>query len=131
RRWSLAREHESALLRVERCAETQAHLIGLPPHHRRVDRLHERIHPIEPLGSRARREPLEIVVGARDVAVRAGGDVDDDPSVRVYGHFDVTLSYDFAFDPSKSPIRATRAGDGGAILGQPSRPRVTLERTRT
>src|SRR3989454_11000786 len=64
---------------VQTCAlPILAHLVGLPAKHLRVHRLHEGVHAIEALWCRAGRQPFEIAVGTRDIAVRAGRDVDDD-----------------------------------------------------
>src|SRR5213079_3396747 len=49
-----------------------------PAKHLRVNRPHEGVHAIETFWCRAGRQPFEIAVGARDIAVRAGRDVDDD-----------------------------------------------------
>src|SRR5437016_13957309 len=59
-------------------APSQAHLVGLPAKHLRVNRPHEGVHAIETFWCRAGRQPFEIAVGTRDIAVCAGRDVDDD-----------------------------------------------------
>src|SRR5882762_588495 len=64
--------------RVELRPHAQAHLVGLPAKQLRVDGPHEGVHAIETFGGGAGRQPLEITVSTRDVAVRAGPDVDDD-----------------------------------------------------
>src|SRR5437588_13071039 len=56
----------------------QAHVVGLPAKHLRINRPHEGVHAIETFWCRAGREPLEVAVGTRDIAVGAGRDVDDD-----------------------------------------------------
>src|SRR2546430_16496073 len=60
----------------------QAHFVGLPAKHLRVNRPHEGVHAIETLWCRAGRQPFEVAVGTRDIAVRAGRDVDDDFATR-------------------------------------------------
>src|SRR5262245_64962660 len=79
-RWRLTGEDDVPTLRVELRPDAQALLVGLPAQQLRVDRLREGVHAIETFGSRAGRQPFDIVVGTRDVTVRAGGDVDDDLS---------------------------------------------------
>src|SRR5438046_2818302 len=74
------------LLRVELCPQPQALFIGLPAEQLRVDRPLEGAHAIEPFGRGARRQPVEVTVGTCDVAVRAGGDVDDDVSALRHEH---------------------------------------------
>ena len=76
--------------RVELRPQSQAHVVGLPAQHLRVDRLHEGVHAVEALGWRPGRQPLEIAVGTRDIAVGTGGDVDDDLST--VGHECPSLS---------------------------------------
>src|SRR5438445_4548293 len=71
-------ENDVPTLRVELRPHSQAHLVGLPAKHLRVNRLHEGVHAIETFWCRAGRQPFEIAVGTRDIAVRAGRDVDDD-----------------------------------------------------
>src|SRR6185295_11227912 len=71
-------EDDGPAFRVELRPQAQARLIGLPAEHLRVDRLHEGVHAVEAFWRRARRQPFEIAVGTRDIAVRAGRDVDDD-----------------------------------------------------
>src|SRR2546429_6476976 len=71
-------ENDAPTLRVELRPHAQAHLVGLPAKHLRVNRLHEGVHAIETFWCRAGRQPFEITVGTRDIAVRAGRDVDDD-----------------------------------------------------
>src|SRR5438876_9810935 len=71
-------ENDGPTLRVELRPHSQAHLVGLPAKHLRVNRPHEGVHAIETFWCRARRQPFEIAVGTRDIAVRAGRDVDDD-----------------------------------------------------
>src|SRR6266850_1831080 len=66
--------------RVELRPHAQAHLVGLPAKQHRVDRLHEGVHAIETFRSGSGRQPFEITVRTRDVAVRACSDVDDDVS---------------------------------------------------
>src|ERR1700730_14329770 len=68
------------LRRVELRPHAQAPLIGLPAHQLRVYRLHEGAHAIETFGLGAGRKPFEVTVRTRDVAVRAGSDVDDNVS---------------------------------------------------
>src|SRR6266550_251862 len=76
----MTREDDGPTLRVELRPHAQAHLVGLPANQCRVDRPHEGIHAIETFGSGAGRQPFEITVRTRDVAVRAGCEVDDDVS---------------------------------------------------
>src|SRR5207253_550481 len=57
---------------------TDDELVDLPAKQLRVNRPHEGVHPIETFWCRAGRQPFEIAVGTRDIAVRAGRDVDDD-----------------------------------------------------
>src|SRR5436190_14855026 len=71
-------ENDAPTLCIELRPHPQAHLVGLPSQHLRVYRLHEGVHAIETLWCRAGRQPFEIAVGTRDIAVRAGPDVDDD-----------------------------------------------------
>src|SRR5213594_2102451 len=71
-------ENDVPTLRVELRPHSQAHLVGLPAKHLRVNRPHEGVHAIETLWCRAGGQPFEIAVGTRDIAVRAGRDVDDD-----------------------------------------------------
>src|SRR2546425_12378817 len=71
-------ENDAPTLCIELRPHPQAHLVGLPAKHLRVHRLHEGVHAIEALWCRAGRQPFEIAVGTRDIAVRAGRDVDDD-----------------------------------------------------
>src|SRR5205807_7305141 len=71
-------EIDAPTLCIELRPHPQAHLVGLPAKQLRVNRLHEGIHAIETLWCRAGRQPFEIAVGTRDIAVRAGRDVDDD-----------------------------------------------------
>src|SRR6266576_6097496 len=71
-------ENDVPTLRVELRAHSQAHFVGLPAKHLRVNRLHEGVHAIEAFWCRAGRQPFEIAVGTRDIAVRARRDVDDD-----------------------------------------------------
>src|SRR5438270_4559375 len=73
-------ENDARILCVELRTHAQAHLVGLPSKQLRVDRPHEGVHAIETIGSRAGRQPVEITVRMRDVAVRAGCDVDDNVS---------------------------------------------------
>src|SRR6266496_727100 len=68
------------LLRVELRPHAQAHLVGLPAEQFGIDRLHEGVHAVETGGLGARRQPFDITVRARDVAVGAGCDMDDDLS---------------------------------------------------
>jgi len=68
------------LLRVERRPHAQAHLVGLPAKQLGVDRPHEGAHAIRTSGRGAGRQPFEVPVRTRDVAVRAGCDVDNDVS---------------------------------------------------
>src|SRR6266480_1322381 len=71
-------ENDGATLGVELRPHSQAHLVGLPAKHLRVNRPHEGVHAIETLWCRAGRQPFEIAVGTRDIAVCAGRNVDDD-----------------------------------------------------
>src|SRR3989454_8363961 len=71
-------ENDAPTLCIELRPHPQAHLVGLPAKQLRVNRLHEGVHAIETLWCRAGRQPCEIAVGTRDIAVRAGRDVDDD-----------------------------------------------------
>src|SRR5215475_4269240 len=74
----LSRKHVGGALRIARRTQFQAHFVRLPSQHRRVNGPHERAHPIEPLWSRAVREPIQIAVWPGDVAVGARREVDDD-----------------------------------------------------
>src|SRR6476660_3826328 len=67
--------------RVELRPHAQGPLVGLPAKQLRVDRPHEGAHAIETFGLGAGRQPFEVTVRTRDVAVGAGSDVDDDVSV--------------------------------------------------
>src|SRR6266480_2432361 len=71
-------ENDGPTLGVELRPHSQAHVVRLPAKHLRVNRSHEGAHAIETFGCRAGRQPFEIAVGTRDIAVRAGRDVDDD-----------------------------------------------------
>src|SRR6266568_3052457 len=71
-------ENDVLTLWVELRPHSQAHLVGLPAKHLRVNRPHEGVHAIETFWCRAGRQPFEVAVGTRDIAVRAGRDVDDD-----------------------------------------------------
>src|SRR3989442_15100638 len=73
-------ENDGPILRVELRPHAQAHLVGLPSKQLCVYRPHEGAHAIETFGLGARRQPFEVTVRTRDVAVRAGSDVDDDVS---------------------------------------------------
>src|SRR6266851_6555133 len=73
-------EDDVPTLRIELRPHAQAHLVGLPAKQLRVDRPHEGAHAIETFGLGAGRQPFEVTVRTRDVAVRAGSDVDDDVS---------------------------------------------------
>src|SRR5213594_1276854 len=93
-------ENDVPTLRVELRPHSQAHLVGLPAKHLRVNRSHEGVHAIETLWCRAGRQPFEIAVGTRDIAVRAGRDVDDDFA---------TLRHESDLrcqEPRSAPIRA-------------------------
>src|SRR5690606_8307802 len=74
----LTREHVGRFLRIELRAERAAHVVSLASDDLRVDRRQELVHAVEALRRWTRREPLEVAVGPRDVAVGARGDVDDD-----------------------------------------------------
>src|SRR5205085_8505801 len=67
---------------VEFRAERQADLIRLPAKQHRIDRLHEGVHAVEPFRSGTGRQPVEIAIGTRDVAIRARGNVNDDLAAR-------------------------------------------------
>src|SRR5438552_14996979 len=71
-------ENDGPTLGVELRPHSQAHVVGLPAKHLRVNRSHESVHTVETFWCRAGRQPFEIAVGTRDIAVRAGRDVDDD-----------------------------------------------------
>src|SRR2546426_2708593 len=71
-------ENDAPTLCIELRPHPQAHLVGLPAKQLRVNRLHEGVHAIKTLWCRAGRQPFEIAVGTRDIAVRAGRNVDDD-----------------------------------------------------
>src|ERR1041384_3682256 len=71
-------ENDAPTVCVELRPHSQAHLVGLPAKQLRVNRPHEGVHAIETFWCRAGRQPFEIAVGTRDIAVRAGRDVDDD-----------------------------------------------------
>src|ERR1700693_1584315 len=73
-------EDDGPTLRVELRSHVQAYVVGLPAQQHRVDRLHEGVHSVETFGSRAGRQPFEVTIWTRDVAVGAGCDVDDDVS---------------------------------------------------
>src|SRR6267142_5581341 len=73
-------EDDGPTLRIELRPQAQAHLVGLPAKQLRVDRPHEGAHAIETFGLGAGRQPFEVTVRTRDVAVRAGADVDEDVS---------------------------------------------------
>src|SRR5438105_7625102 len=77
-RWRMTGEDDAPTLRVELRPHAQADLVGLPAKHFRVNRFHKGVHAIETFWCRAGRQPFEIAVGTRDIAVRAGRDVDDD-----------------------------------------------------
>src|SRR6266853_773468 len=79
---------------------TDDELVGLPAKQHRVDRPHEGVHAIEAFWCRAGCQPFEIAVGTRDIAVRAGRDVDDDLA---------TLRHESDLrcqEPTLAPIRA-------------------------
>src|SRR6266481_6101308 len=80
----MTREDDGPSLRVELRPHAQAHLVGLPAKQLRVDRPHESAHAIETFGLGAGRQPFEVTVRTRDVAVGAGSDVDD--NVSALGH---------------------------------------------
>src|SRR2546428_10077683 len=71
-------ENDAPTLCIELRPHPQTHLVGLPAKHLRVNRPHEGVHAIETLWCRAGGQPFEIAVGTRDIAIRAGRDVDDD-----------------------------------------------------
>src|SRR5216117_2970508 len=71
-------ENDVPTLGVELRPHAQAHLVGLPAKHLRIDRPHEGVHAIETSWCRAGRKPFEIAVSTRDVTVCAGRDVHDD-----------------------------------------------------
>src|SRR6267142_3165738 len=73
-------EDDRPTLRFELRPHAQAFLVGLTAAQLRVDRLHEGVHAIETFRSGSGRQPFEITVRTRDVAVRAGADVHDDVS---------------------------------------------------
>src|SRR5256885_11939413 len=76
-------KNDAPTLCIELRPHPQTHLVGLPAKHLRVNRPHEGVHAIEALWCRAGRKPFEIAVGTRDIAVRAGRDMDDDfPTLR-------------------------------------------------
>src|SRR2546429_4256797 len=75
-------ENDAPTVCIELRPHPQAHLVGLPAKQLRVNRLHEGVHAIETLWCRAGRQPFEVAVGTRDIAVRAGRDVDDDFATR-------------------------------------------------
>src|SRR5215831_7082220 len=79
----MAGEDDIPILRVEFRAHAQAHLVGLPAKHLRVDRPHEGVHAIETFGTGAGGQPFEIAIRTRDVAISTGGNMDDDfPTIR-------------------------------------------------
>src|SRR5437867_1819492 len=82
----MTREDDVPALRVERRPQAQARLVGLPAEQLRVDRPHEGAHAVETFGGGAGGQPFEVTVGTRDVAVRAGSDVDDDVSALRHEH---------------------------------------------
>src|SRR5439155_588091 len=93
-------ENDAPTLRVELRPQSQAHVVGLPAKHLRVNRPHEGVHAIETFWCRAGRQPFEIAVGTRNIAVRAGRDVDDDFA---------TLRHESEsplHEPRSAPIRA-------------------------
>src|SRR5256885_11265311 len=71
-------KNDAPTLCIELRPHSQTHFVGLPAKHLRVNRPHEGVHAIETFWCRAGRQPFEIAVGTRDIAVRAGRDMDDD-----------------------------------------------------
>ena len=71
---------DSPILRVELRPHAPAPLVSLAAQQLRVNRPHEVAHAIETFGLGAGRQPFEVTVRTRDVAVGAGSDVDDDVS---------------------------------------------------
>src|SRR4029079_7165193 len=81
RRWipgRVMREDKILRLPAERSAHLEAPVERPPPQQLRVDRALECRQAVEALRCRAIDQPLEVVVLARDVAVGARRDVDDD-----------------------------------------------------
>src|SRR5436190_19492315 len=78
----MAGEDDMPILRFELRSQAEARLVGLPAKDLRVDRPHERVHAVEPVGRGAGRQPFEITVRARDKPVRTRGDVHDVAALR-------------------------------------------------
>src|SRR5947199_6903592 len=76
----MTRKDDGPILRVELRPHAQADLVGLPAKQLGTYRPHEGAHAIETFGLGAGRQPFEVAVGTRDVAVRAGSNVNDDVS---------------------------------------------------
>src|SRR5882672_7449747 len=98
----MTREDDGPTFRVELRPHAQAHLIGLPAKQLRVYRPHESAHAIETFGLGAGRQPFEVTVRTRDVAVRAGSDVDDDVSALRHEYGPPLGDY---IQPSKQSIK--------------------------
>src|SRR5881396_1354816 len=116
----MAGEDDMPILRFELRSQAEARLVGLPAKDLRVDRPHERVHAVEPIGRGAGRQPFEITVRARDKPVRTGGDVHDD--IAALRH---TITRRSERDGSPVPGRwdasATRTGPAGALAASACR----------
>src|SRR3989440_12234167 len=99
----MTRENDVPTLWFKLRPHLQAHFVGLPAKHLRVNRPHEGVHAIETSWCRAGRQPFEVAVGTRDIAVRAGRDVNDDFATRRH-ESDLRCQ-----EPRSAPLRQVRA----------------------
>src|SRR5712691_4456249 len=108
----MAREDDGP--RVELRPHAQAHLVGLPAKQLSVYRPHEGAHAIETFGLGAGRQPFEVTVRTRDVAVRAGADVDDDVSALRHEYGPPLANCEEQFDRLSVLRRNRRAAQSAA-----------------
>ena len=84
-------EDDGPTFRVELRPHAQALLEGLSAKQPGVDRRHESTQAIETLGLGAGRQPFEVTIRARDVAVGACSNMDDDVSAFRHKYSSITV----------------------------------------